>query len=120
MSSGCTDLAANDIRPKAKWRSRVPITQTSRFALIGGPSARDEDSTPRQENLTANRAGDRRSTAPPLEPLAYTINDATKVSGLGRSSIYKLIGSGELRSIVVAGRRLIPADALRELLQGAA
>jgi excisionase family DNA binding protein len=99
----------------------VPVAQTSPYALaIGDRSARDDGSTPRQENLAANRAGDSRSTAPPLEPLAYTINDATKVSGLGRSSIYKLIGSGELRSIVVAGRRLIPAAALRDLLRGAA
>jgi hypothetical protein len=121
MSSGCTDLAANDIRPKAKWRSRVPITQTSRFALIGEPSARDEDSAPRQGNLTANRAGDRRSPPPPpLQPLAYRVNDAIKVSGLSRSSIYKLIGEGKLRSVLVAGRRLIPADALRDLLRGAA
>lgn len=103
-------------------RSRVPATQTSPFALATGDgdrSARDDDSLPRQENLTANRAGDRRSTAPPLEPLAYTINDTVKVSGLGRSSIYKLIGEGKLRSVLVAGRRLIPADELRALLRGA-
>jgi hypothetical protein len=99
----------------------VPVTQTSPYALaIGDRSARDDGSTSRQENLAANRAGDRRSTAPPLQPLAYTINDATKVSGLGRSSIYKLIGEGKLRSVLVAGRRLILADALRDLLRGAA
>jgi hypothetical protein len=104
----------------------VPTTQTSPFALaIGERSARDEDSTPLQENLTANRAGDRRSTAPPspLPPdivLAYRVNDAIRVSGLSRSSIYKLIGEGKLRSVLVAGRRLIPADALRALLRGAA
>jgi excisionase family DNA binding protein len=117
VSAALLDTAAREV----KRRSRVPIDQVSPYALaVGERSTRDDGSTPRQENLAANRAGDRRSTAPPLEPLAYTINDATKVSGLGRSSIYKLIGSGELRSIVVAGRRLISADALRELLQGAA
>jgi excisionase family DNA binding protein len=51
--------------------------------------------------------------------LAYRINDAVKVAGLSRSSLYALIGEGKLRSVRVAGRRLIPADALRDLLRGA-
>ena len=52
--------------------------------------------------------------------LAYRIGDAAKVAGLSRSSLYVLIGEGKLRSVLVAGRRLIPADALRDLLRGAA
>jgi excisionase family DNA binding protein len=52
--------------------------------------------------------------------LAYRVNDAAKVAGLSRSSLYVLIGEGKLRSVLVAGRRLIPADALRDLLRGAA
>ena len=51
--------------------------------------------------------------------LAYRINDAATISGLGRSSLYKLMNSGQLRSVLVAGRRLIPADALRDLLRPA-
>jgi excisionase family DNA binding protein len=50
-------------------------------------------------------------------PLAYRINDAVRVSGLSRSSLYELIAQKKLRSVMVAGRRLIPASALRELLQ---
>ena len=57
---------------------------------------------------------------PPETVLAYRVNDAAKVAGLSRSSIYVLIGEGKLRSVLVAGRRLIPADALRELVRGAA
>jgi excisionase family DNA binding protein len=61
------------------------------------------------------------SLPPPLDvALAYRVNDAAKIIGLSRSSIYILIAEKKLRSIVVAGRRLIPADALRELLQVAA
>jgi excisionase family DNA binding protein len=56
----------------------------------------------------------------PLEAvLAYRVNDAARVAGLSRSSIYALIGAGKLRSILVAGRRLIPAEALRELMRAA-
>jgi excisionase family DNA binding protein len=57
---------------------------------------------------------------PPDTVLAYRVNDAAKVAGLSRSSLYVLINEGKLRSVLVAGRRLIPADALRDLLRGAA
>lgn len=54
------------------------------------------------------------------EPLSYTVNDACAATGLGRSSIYELIAAGKLKSVRLAGRRLIPADALRDLLRGVA
>jgi excisionase family DNA binding protein len=57
---------------------------------------------------------------PPEIAIAYRVNDAAKVAGLSRSSLYNLIGEGKLRSVVVAGRRLIPAEALRQLLGAAA
>jgi excisionase family DNA binding protein len=72
-------------------------------------------------SIQANVTG--RKAAVPLPPdtvLAYRVNDAAKVAGLSRSSLYVLIGEGKLRSVLVAGRRLIPADALRDLLRGAA
>jgi excisionase family DNA binding protein len=56
---------------------------------------------------------------PPDVALAYRVNDAARVSGLSRSTINKLISAGKLRSIMVAGRRLIPTDALRALLSAA-
>ncbi len=40
-------------------------------------------------------------------PLAYTIPRACAVSGLGRTSIYKLIGTGALPAFRCGGRRLI-------------
>jgi excisionase family DNA binding protein len=53
-----------------------------------------------------------------LPPLAYRIDDAAQVVGLGRSSIYELIAAGKLKSVIVHGRRLIPAGALRALVSG--
>jgi excisionase family DNA binding protein len=70
-----------------------------------------------QANVTGRKAA---SLLPPDTVLAYRINDAAKVAGLSRSSLYVLINEGKLRSVLVAGRRLIPADALRDLLRGAA
>jgi excisionase family DNA binding protein len=43
---------------------------------------------------------------------------AQAVSGLSRSTLYELIKNGRLRAVKVAGRRLIPRDALEALLLG--
>jgi excisionase family DNA binding protein len=57
---------------------------------------------------------------PPSIALAYRVNYAVRISGLSRPSLYALIAEQKLKSIKVGGRRLIPAAALRDLLQGAA
>jgi hypothetical protein len=69
-----------------------------------------------QDNV-ASRKG--LTPLPPSIALAYRINDAVRISGLSRSSLYVLIAKNKLKAIKVSGRRLIPADALRDLLQGA-
>jgi excisionase family DNA binding protein len=48
--------------------------------------------------------------------LAYTIADAAKASGLGRTSLYELIGAGKLEARKAGNRTLIPADSLRAYL----
>ena len=40
------------------------------------------------------------------------------MSGLSRSTLYELIKNGRLRAVKVAGRRLIPREALEALLLG--
>lgn len=44
--------------------------------------------------------------------LAYTIGEAHRTLGIGRTSLYSLIKAGELESFKACGRTLIPADAL--------
>lgn len=51
------------------------------------------------------------------KPRAYRVNDFCTAFGIGRTSAYKLIKTGVLKSNLVAGRRLIPADAAEELLK---
>ena len=60
----------------------------------------------------------RQRRKPPAHPAAftYTVDDACALSGLGRTTLYELMKSGELATRVVAGRRLIDADALRALV----
>jgi excisionase family DNA binding protein len=82
----------------------MPRTKISTRALLAGS----------KHQLERPKSPD--PTFPP--PLAYRIDDAVRASGLGRSTIYKLLTSGRLRSVRVAGRRLIPAEALLDLLRG--
>jgi excisionase family DNA binding protein len=57
------------------------------------------------------------SDTPTPTPRAYRVQDFCKAFGLSRSTVYNLIAQGKLRSVLVAGRRLIPADAAEDLLR---
>ena len=57
---------------------------------------------------------------PNAEPLALRVNDAARVTGIGRTSLYELINEGKLKTGKVAGRRLVPMAALRDLIERAA
>ena len=54
------------------------------------------------------------------EPLAYSIADACRVSSIGRTKLYALIGTGQLEARRIGGRTLIPAASLRRLINGEA
>ena len=43
------------------------------------------------------------------------INEAVAAYRLSRSTIYKLIATGTLRTVKIGGRRLVPRDALEAL-----
>lgn len=51
---------------------------------------------------------------------ALHVEEACQVIGISRAGIYKLFASGELRSVKLAGRRLVPAEAIRALLSAVA
>ena len=51
------------------------------------------------------------------QPLAYSINQALELVPISRSSLYNLINRGELRTVKLGGRRVIPTAALTELLE---
>jgi Helix-turn-helix domain len=57
---------------------------------------------------------------PPVEPMAYRINDAVRASGLSRSTLYVLIAEGTLPSRLISGRRLILRSDLEALVRGEA
>ncbi len=50
-------------------------------------------------------------------PVTATVAQFSKLSGLGKTSIYELINSGELRTAVICGRRLIFVESYVDLLR---
>lgn len=57
---------------------------------------------------------------PNLPRIGYTIREAATVSSLGRSTLYEHINAGRLRVTRVGGRTIVPAEALRALIEGEA
>jgi excisionase family DNA binding protein len=48
-----------------------------------------------------------------------TVEQAAMVLGIGRTQAYRAVHSGELRSVRIGKRVLVPVAALRDLLAGA-
>ncbi len=51
-----------------------------------------------------------------IAPITATVAQFCVISGLSRDSVYKLINSGEVRSVIICGRRLIDLDSYRALI----
>ena len=49
--------------------------------------------------------------------IAVPVSEAAKLVGLGRSKLYNMIGTGELRSFTIGRRRLVATDDLRALVE---
>jgi len=52
--------------------------------------------------------------APP--PLSVSVDEAARLLGVGRSTMFALLESGQVRSVKVGARRLVPRRALEELV----
>jgi excisionase family DNA binding protein len=54
------------------------------------------------------------------EPITVRVQDAIRMTGIGRTKLYALIGSGEIKALKVGRCTLITVESLRELLAKAA
>lgn len=59
---------------------------------------------------------DQNEIASDLIPRAFHVREAAAVYRLSRSTLYKMMSSGTLRTVKIGGRRLIPRDVLEDLL----
>jgi excisionase family DNA binding protein len=55
-------------------------------------------------------------TVTTVDALAFNPDRAAEMIGLGRTKTYEVIRTGELRSIKVGRRRLVPLSAITEFL----
>jgi excisionase family DNA binding protein len=55
-------------------------------------------------------------TDTPLEPISITVPTALKLSGLGRTKLYELIASKQIRAVRVGARRLVDFASLKAFL----
>lgn len=51
------------------------------------------------------------------EPIAYSVEETRKVTGIGRTAIYEEIKAGRLRAVKRGRRTLILADDIRRWLE---
>jgi methyl coenzyme M reductase subunit D len=58
--------------------------------------------------------------APDPSAFAYTFPGACLMSGLGETTLRKLVNQGRLKKLAVAGRALIEGNSLRALIAGSA
>jgi excisionase family DNA binding protein len=53
----------------------------------------------------------------PASRLAYSLAEAETLSGLSKSTLYRIIGRGELATVKRGRRRLIPRPELEKLVR---
>lgn len=53
-----------------------------------------------------------------MERVFVSISETTKILGLGRSMIYKMIGEEQLATVKLGRRRLVKVEAIRRLMVG--
>jgi excisionase family DNA binding protein len=53
-----------------------------------------------------------------FRPAAWRITDGAQQLGISRSSIYKLVARGQIRTITIAGRHVIPDSEIMRLASG--
>lgn len=51
-----------------------------------------------------------------MESLAISVKDAARALGVGRTTVYLLVNTGEIETIHVGRRRLIKTASLRKLV----
>jgi excisionase family DNA binding protein len=52
-----------------------------------------------------------------MEVELLSVNEAARVLGIGRTQVYRLMGTGQLRSITLGRSRKIQSRALREFVE---
>jgi excisionase family DNA binding protein len=60
------------------------------------------------------------SAAQTTVKLGYSVKEAALATSISRSTLYDLVAKGQIRSVSIGGRKVIPAAALHALINGEA
>lgn len=55
-----------------------------------------------------------------MEPIALSVSEAVKASGLGKTTLYEAMASGRLETRKVGRKRLVLTRSLRRMIEGEA
>jgi excisionase family DNA binding protein len=66
--------------------------------------------------LDSHHVGDVSADKRDIQPIAVTIEAAKKLTGLGTTTIFKLIKDGDLQTVKVGRRTLVLVDSIERLL----
>ena len=74
-----------------------------------------------EESLTAQSPANKRSPVSPLEttggqPITLSIKDAARTLGIGRTTIYRLIGEQRLETVKIGNRTLVKTASINRLI----
>lgn len=64
----------------------------------------------------AAKTMDERRREPVVAPQLVSVEDAAVALGIGRSPAWELVRTGKLRTVRIGTRRLVPVDAIDELV----
>ena len=53
-----------------------------------------------------------------VERQTYTVTEVAKILGIGRNTAYEICRNGEIPTIKIGGRVLVPRTAIEDLLNG--
>lgn len=56
------------------------------------------------------------TTHSPVPRMAYSVREVAEMTSLSVQGVKQLVRSGELRSVLIGRRRLVPVEAVTELL----
>jgi excisionase family DNA binding protein len=82
-----------------------------------------ERTTPKSSAKTRAATPKRRQRQPAAIPptkLAYSVVEFAQAIGISRPTVYVMIQRGQLRTVMIGRRRLIPASEIDRVLSGAA
>jgi len=76
----------------------------------------EDNGRERSPGVQSTAEGGEQKRLPFAERISCTIDEACEATGLGRTKLYELIGSGQLITTTIGRRRLVVVRSLRALL----